>query len=189
MTSYYVYAYLDPRKKGKYSFRDFIFDHEPIYIGKGKRTRAYYFDRRNPLLQNKLNKFDKPIVVFIGKDLKEKEAFKEEIKWIARIGRHDLRKGPLCNLTDGGEGMSGHIFSHSEVTKKKISEARKGIRKGPMSEEHKRKISESKRNVSLETRKKNSDSHKGKHHSDETKRKISESVKIRISMKKGHTVL
>jgi group I intron endonuclease len=92
------------------------------------------------------------------------------------------------NIADGGEG--GNL---GEVVNKKISEAlkgkpsnSKGKKRGPMSEEHKRKMSEAKRGKhhSEETKRKISDSHKGKsswnkdkHHSEETKMRMSETHK------------
>lgn len=36
---YYVYAYLDTRKPGKYIYDDLNFEYEPIYVGKGKNRR------------------------------------------------------------------------------------------------------------------------------------------------------
>ena len=35
MSIFYVYAYLDPRKPGVFQYKDFRFDYEPFYIGKG----------------------------------------------------------------------------------------------------------------------------------------------------------
>jgi hypothetical protein len=47
----------------------------------------------------------KPIRVADG--LTEKEALALEIRLIAEIGREDLGRGPLLNLTDGGIGLTG----------------------------------------------------------------------------------
>ena len=79
---------------------------------------------------------------------------------IALFGRKDLGTGILRNLTDGGEGASGRILT--EETKKKIGEANKGK---TLSEENKRRISG--RNHYLY----------GKTHSEETRKKQSESMK------------
>ena len=37
------------------------------------------------------------------------------------IGRHNLKKGPLTNLTDGGEGTSGYVYS--KELREKISKS------------------------------------------------------------------
>ena len=39
MNSFYVYAYLDPRKPGKFKYGEYEFTHEPFYIGKGTKSR------------------------------------------------------------------------------------------------------------------------------------------------------
>ena len=76
------------------------------------------------------------------------------------------------NLTEGGEGglMSEEARRKMREAKKRRPPYNKGI---PMSEEQKKKISESKKNISEETRKKLSEANKGKHHSEESKKKMS----------------
>jgi hypothetical protein len=38
---YYVYIYLDPRKKGFYKYGKLNFQFQPFYIGKGNGNRMY----------------------------------------------------------------------------------------------------------------------------------------------------
>lgn len=95
------------------------------------------------------------------------------------------------NLTDGGEGSVG--YRHSKEALKKMSESHQGKKRGPHSEEHKRKIGlgnkgkiislETREKISkagkgriqsIETRQKNSAAHKGKLFSQETRKKMSE---------------
>ena len=102
---YYTYAYLRE-------------DKTPYYIGKGKGYRIYRKDRRIKPPK------DKSRIIFLKKNLTEEEAFKHEIYMIDVLGRKDLGTGILHNRSDGGEGVSG--FIHSEKTKIKMSEARKG---------------------------------------------------------------
>jgi group I intron endonuclease len=64
----------------------------------------------------------------------EPEIFEREVYWIAFYKSNICRYGNAFgyNLTDGGEGASGHV--HSEMSKLKMSKASKGK---PKSEEHK----------------------------------------------------
>lgn len=39
MNEYYVYALLDPRKHGNFVYEKYVFEYEPFYIGKGKGKR------------------------------------------------------------------------------------------------------------------------------------------------------
>ncbi len=110
------------------------------------------------------------------------------------------KMGLIYNLTDGGEGSSGRIYS--EETKKKMSDSHKGKKLKPFTEEHKRKIAEKTRNMSEEQRQKIRESNskrvhteesrikrseklKGKKLSDETRAKLSASRKGKPSWKKG----
>ena len=94
------------------------------------------------------------------------------------------------NLTDGGNATKG--YTHTEETRKKLSEAQKGKEswfKGKhLSEEHKKKISEAQKGEknhmygkhhTEEHKKKLSEALKGIKRSDETKRKMSETRKGR----------
>lgn len=110
---FYVYAWL--RSGG-----------EPFYIGKGRSGRATELYRRNRLFKNIYNKLlDEgitPEVRRIHVNLTEDEAFAMERVEIAKYGRIDNGTGVLCNMTDGGEGLSGAVLS--EDTRSKMSSDR-----------------------------------------------------------------
>ena len=172
---YYTYAFLRE-------------DRTPYYIGKGKGNRAYR--RRDKGIKPPK---DKSKILILKQNLTEEESFRHEVYMIAVFGRKDLGTGILHNRTNGGDGISGYVFS--EETKKKLSEAHKGkthseeskrkmseVNKGKtLSEEHKIKLSEAKKGktFSEESKRKMSEAHKGKTFSEEHKRKISETNKGR----------
>lgn len=114
---FYVYVYLDPRPgKGL----------QPIYVGKGTvdlDRASYHWERRcvNPFLQSVLDKIRAaglvPQITIAAYMENEDEAFAMERDLIAQYGRRDLRTGSLCNLTDGGQGVSGLKYSEERLRK------------------------------------------------------------------------
>ena len=132
----------------------------PFYIGKGYGERMYYHEAlvrkgktfKNKHLYHKISKIissGKSIVYNkIIENVSESEALIVEQKTIKNVGRADLNLGPLCNLTDGGDGASGLIYS--EQTKILRSNTVLG-EENPMygkrhTEESKTLISEKKKN-------------------------------------------
>jgi len=163
---YYVYLYL--RENGT-----------PYYCGKGKGKRAY-------------RKGASKTIKFVAIHLSESEAFILEKRLIKLYGRKDLGTGILNNKTDGGEGSSGAIRSKewrlrvsntkkgtipTEIHRKNISNALKGK---PLTEDHckalrKPRSQEAKLNMSRACM--------GRKISDETKAKISATLKARANLK------
>jgi len=118
-----------------------------FYIGKGSKTDKY--DRithhvkfwkfnKNRKLLNKIKKLEGIFdikIIYESED--EKECLDIEMQLIEEIGIKNL-----CNLTNGGEGVSG--LKHSEESKKKISLFRKGKK---LSKETCRLISKNKKGM------------------------------------------
>lgn len=184
--NFYVYIYLDPRKPGNYEYNNFKFSYEPFYVGRGKNNRWRPRDHRStesPYLLNKLKKIghDNIFVCFYNKYFNNLEDSKiKEKELIKSIGRN--KKGPLCNLTDGGEGIVGYKFS--EASKKKMSEAKKGRK---LSQEHKDKISKALKGQTWTKSKPvwNKGLKNTYKHSEEARKKISIASKGRIPWNKG----
>ena len=155
---YYVYQYLRT-------------DGTPYYIGKGKNRRAYVKQRVIPLPADKL------LIQFIAHKLSETEAFILEAKLIKYYGRKDLGTGILQNKSDGGEGARKPYkkvawnkgLKQSSEHNAKISLSMKQYKR---TEEHQQNL-----NQSLKGR---APSFLGKHHTEETKRKLSELNKKKV---------
>ena len=113
MNCFYVYAL----------FRE---DGSPFYIGKGSNGRWIEHERRaragakgyrfSIIRKMWARGIDVPKIK-LHEGLTEEVAHGYEVALIAALGRHPL--GPLVNLTDGGEGVSGL----SSQTRAKIAEA------------------------------------------------------------------
>jgi hypothetical protein len=149
---YYVYAYLDPRKPGKYVYGNLEFDYLPFYVGKGKGNRMLdHLNEKtisNPYKTRIITKIQEsdlyPIIIKIKENLSDKESINIEMETIAKIGRSNINNGPLTNLTNGGDGTSGWI--QSDVTKeqrcKTLFEQNSKWRNSVSSKEFSKKMSE-----------------------------------------------
>ena len=182
-----IYCYLDTKQN------------EVVYIGKdsnidkNKRHRDHLAPFRyneqpiNRILQNNPDRYIYQVLWEID-DCTDNHLNQMEIFYIKKYD-------PQFNFTEGGDGISG--FKHSEETRKKISESRKGKTHSP---ETRKKISEANKGenhpmygktpwnkgktLSDETRKKMSENHRdvsgtnnpmyGKTHSEEARKKLSE---------------
>ena len=196
----------------------------PFYVGKGTNKRMYQHlsdakhDKRKSPTTSKIKsmlsagreiQYEK---IFETDDLNE--AYIIETATIKKYGRIDNGTGILTNLTDGGEGPRGYVptIEHkknlSKTIKKAIKEGRfkpglqnKGTSKPPITEEHRKKLSEAtlrfwesekglkqkkkwskektgkKRKLTDEARKKMGDSRRGKKYSKEERLEMSRRAK------------
>jgi len=159
---YYIYFHINPLKN------------EIFYVGKGKDNRAFIKTGRSRYWNNIVKKYGY-IIDITDENLTEEEAFEKEVFYINRIGRKSLGLGPLINMTDGGEGCSGLIFTDELRLKK--SKSMMGKNTGKLSEEHKEKMSKAKKGKTSPN--------KGKTFSEDHKRKMSESKMGKPSPNKG----
>ena len=169
---YYVYVILDSSNMS------------PIYVGKGKNNRAkwhiwaskfgYHYNKK---LERKIRKLTSDFTNMDNISIQidsvydnEKDALDRECFMISEIGISNL-----CNLTGGGESPS---LSESSI--KKFVESRKSNGKPWHSEETKKRIGESRKGKlhSEETKRRFKQNHPkpmlGKNHTDETKKIMSE---------------
>jgi DNA-binding cell septation regulator SpoVG len=123
MSIYYVYQYLRS-------------DGTPYYIGKGMGRRA--FSANHSINVPK----DRTRIIMIKENMLESDAFALEIKLIAKYGRKDIGTGILRNMTNGGEGSSGFIFSDESRVKRSTSRKEHNI-KNPITQETRDKMSAS----------------------------------------------
>ena len=130
---YYIYIYLDPRKPGKYSYEDYCFLYEPFYVGKGSGDRMFRHlkedenNTENTYKYRKIRNITKsfssePIVMKIKENLTEVDAYDFEKKLIFEIGRGCIKKGPLTNISEGGENPPNFydlpVYKQEEIRQK-----------------------------------------------------------------------
>lgn len=109
MKNYYNYTHFRPDKN------------EIFYVGVGTRTKTDFKYNKYTRANSKYLRSDFwKAIVLLNPDYKieivyESDSYEEvlskEKELISLYGRRDLKTGTLCNLTDGGEGTCGFIFS------------------------------------------------------------------------------
>lgn len=108
MNKYYVYLH---RRSS---------DNKVFYVGKGSGNRAWDLSGRNAFWNRTKNKHGL-LVEIVFENLNEDEAFRCEVDTILEMRYFNE---PLCNLTSGGEGISGLSFTDEQ--RLKISESIRG---------------------------------------------------------------
>ena len=95
---------LDPSLADSYVYAYLREDGSTYYVGKGRNRRAWV-KHRVPVPK------DPARIVMLKTGLSDYMAQVCEIMWIAFYGREDLNEGRLLNLTDGGDGSVGLVFT------------------------------------------------------------------------------
>jgi hypothetical protein len=88
-----------------------------VYVGKGQNRRAWSHWEKGVKSNKGFGHFLallrtlglEPLITKTKEFQDEAEAFIEEMRLIAEVGRRDLKLGTLFNLTDGGEGIAGAL--------------------------------------------------------------------------------
>ena len=128
------YCYLHIRKDTNQVF----------YVGIGCQPnfkRTYETKKRSIFWNNIVNKVQYKIFI-LRENMFKTQASAFEIWMIKKLGRRDLGKGPLVNLTDGGEGVKNKKFTkrHRENLSKALIGSKNYWWGKTLSEEHKEKI-------------------------------------------------
>ncbi len=100
-----------------YIYIHYTLDNVPFYVGKGNKNRCLHKSNRSKWWNNIVNKYGYYIKIE-EINLDEDECFQKEIYWIDYFGRKGLHQGTLVNLTNGGEGVSGRIYTDKEKINK-----------------------------------------------------------------------
>lgn len=155
-----------------YTYAHFRPDNSVFYIGKGRGRRAWSDKNRNPYWHHIISKHKDYRVQVLAQWATEQEAFDHEkfLIWCFRDMGYSI-----ANIADGGEGSSG--YKHQDETIQKMQEDRIGEKNQFFGRNHSEKT---KKLISEAKLANPSKPWLGKPRSEETKRKIAESLQGRI---------
>lgn len=147
-------------------------DGTPFYVGKGHGKRSHSFEYRNRHHSNVIAKYGKEniTVKILKRNLTEEEAFSNERDAIACLREFGHQ---LCNKTDGGEGTSGLKWTEVKTIQMRSIMAGNKFGTGNTNRRGKRHSEESKKKMS-QSKIGVTAWNKGKPHSDEMKIKLSQ---------------
>ena len=153
------------------------------YVGKAKDFKErhnQHLDGNKQLIDKKIKEYGQQNfkVEILIENVQDNDKLNEYEKFFIKRKRSHVSYKTGYNRTwggDGGDTTSGMTEEQRKEQSRKMSEAKKGKRRKPFSEEHRRKMSEAQKGkpFSEEHRRKMSEAQKGKPKSEETKRKMS----------------
>jgi group I intron endonuclease len=152
------------------------------YVGKTSSLETRVSRYRHPIAKThrdnwlrKMIRENRSITIALIEQCNQDNWIEREKYWIQFAKARDW---PLTNLTDGGEGPSGYTYVMTEERKRAISKAKN---LGKKHKESTKKLISS--NLMGNKNAKNSKAWLGRKHSEESKRKMSESAKKRVRQK------
>lgn len=121
-------------EKKFYVYADYTPDGTPFYVGKGdeSRVKTSKRNRKHGFVAAKHGRVREVML----ETFDEQAAFELEVKLVAehKLNCKRYPENPYaCNFTDGGDGPAG--YRHTDEAKQAMSEKRRGVKRGPASDE------------------------------------------------------
>jgi len=101
-------------------------DNTIFYVGMGNKSRVKDKTNRNNYWNNVVRKHGYYTEV-VAKDLSVYDAYELEMFLISELGRKDLHKGNLVNLTDGGDGCNNWNDARTKIMVEKNRKNMKSV--------------------------------------------------------------
>ena len=101
-------------------------DNTIFYVGMGNKSRVKDKTNRNNYWNNVVRKHGYYTEV-VSKNLSVEDAYELEMFLISELGRKDLKKGNLVNLTDGGDGCNNWNDTRTKIMVEKNRKNMKSV--------------------------------------------------------------